>query len=137
MHQWAGIWKMATESASPVLTKPPVLTDRGVHFSIAYELPDQIAAVSNDYTLMESGQLLVDFKFTPLWDSLPKIPRLGMSMTLPSPFTHTEWYGRGPHETYWDRKLSGKIGIYKGPINQQYHRYPRPQEVSPPTPICL
>ena len=29
---------------------------------------------------------------------------------------------------YWDRKLSGKIGIYKGLISDQFHRYPRPQE---------
>lgn len=73
-----------------------------------------------------------DWKFqwveSPLQDSLPRLPRLGMRITLPTHFTHTEWYGRGPHETYWDRKFSGKIGIHRRPIEEQFHRYPRPQE---------
>jgi len=128
MHQWASIWKQATEKASPILVKAPESGAQGVSFGLRYELPGQIAEVNTEYTLMESGQLLVKTQFSPLQDSLPKIPRLGMSMILPRHFTQTEWYGRGPHETYWDRKTSGKIGIHGGPIQEQYHPYPRPQE---------
>ncbi|MCK5694836.1 MAG: hypothetical protein KAI08_18345, partial [Bacteroidales bacterium] len=45
------------------------------------------------------------------------------------------WYGRGPHFTYWDRKLAGKIGIHKGLIEDQFHRYSRPQETGNKTDI--
>jgi len=51
-----------------------------------------------------------------------------MTLILPGSFTNVSWYGRGPHETYWDRKSSGKIGIYSGLIEDQFHRYSRPQE---------
>jgi len=128
MFRWARVWKQATDSAVSILVKAPEAGAQGVKFGLSYELPGQIAELSLDYTLRESGQLQVDYHFSPLQDSLPLIPRLGMSMVLPLSFSHTEWYGRGPHETYWDRKSSGKIGIYQGPIEEQYHRYPRPQE---------
>jgi beta-galactosidase len=58
-----------------------------------------------------------------------------MILTLPNQFTETSWYGRGPHETYWDRKLSGKIGVFNGSIMDQFHRYSRPQETGNKTDI--
>jgi len=33
------------------------------------------------------------------------------------------WFGRGPHETYWDRKTSGAVGLYSGPVPEQVHLY--------------
>ncbi len=87
-----------------------------------------MASLKISYTLAVSGELGIDYHFIPGHDSLPNIPRLGMFLTLPDRFTETSWYGRGPHETYWDRKFSGKIGIYSGAIKDQFHRYPRPQE---------
>ncbi len=80
------------------------------------------------YSLSPKGALGVEYQFKANSDTLPNIPRLGLYLTLPKSFTETAWYGRGPHETYWDRKLSGKIGIYHGNIEEQFHRYSRPQE---------
>ena len=128
MHQWAEIWKHATEKAQPTLTKEPTQSEYGVSFSINYLLPNEIADLTIKYTLTASGELWLDYNFQALQDSLPNIPRLGVSVSLPSTYTETAWYGRGPHETYWDRKLSGKIGIYKGLIENQFHAYSRPQE---------
>ena len=59
---------------------------------------------------------------------LPEIPRLGMTLQLPKGFTQMKWYGRGPHESYWDRKTGAAIGIYQGSVWEQYHPYVRPQE---------
>jgi beta-galactosidase len=39
-----------------------------------------------------------------------------------------EWYGRGPQESYADRKTGYAIGLYKGSLVEQYHDYIRPQE---------
>ena len=38
------------------------------------------------------------------------------------------WYGRGPQETYSDRKTGAAIGYYEGTVWDQYHPYVRPQE---------
>ena len=105
-----------------------LITEQGITFKLNHHLPDHIANLTVEYTITSEGYLLVDYNFTPIHDSLPNIPRLGMYLILPNNFTETEWYGRGPHETYWDRKSSGKIGIHKGHIQDQFHRYPRPQE---------
>ncbi len=128
MHVWAAIWKDATEKARPWMTEHPVLSNNGVRYIQEYELPDEIASLRITYTLSPDGTLGVDYNFSPMKDSLPNIPRLGMFLTLPDSFRETSWYGRGPHETYWDRKSSGKTGIYHGQVNEQFHRYSRPQE---------
>ncbi|MCX6575385.1 MAG: hypothetical protein NTV82_03210 [Candidatus Aminicenantes bacterium] len=35
---------------------------------------------------------------------LSEIPRFGMKMALPAEFHRIQWYGRGPHENFVDRK---------------------------------
>jgi beta-galactosidase len=39
-----------------------------------------------------------------------------------------KWYGRGPFETYPDRKTGAKIGTYSGSVAEQYVPYLIPQE---------
>jgi len=128
MQEWAAIWKRSTGEVRPSLTGPPVSSVKGVTYTVEYRFPGQIASLRVTCSLTPGGELGVDYLFQPGPDSLPDIPRLGMYLILPVQYTRTSWYGRGPHETYWDRKLSGKIGIYKGPVSDQFHRYPRPQE---------
>jgi len=128
MHEWAAIWKKASERHQSSMTKKPEVIDKSCVYQVSYQLPDDIASLVIDYTYYHNGSLGVDYHFQPLADSLPNIPRLGMTMILPDNFSDVSWYGRGPHETYWDRQSSGKIGIHQGNIIDQFHRYPRPQE---------
>ena len=51
-----------------------------------------------------------------------------MTMTLPVEFDNISWYGRGPHENYWDRKTGAPVRVYSGKVMEQYHPYIRPQE---------
>ena len=53
--------------------------------------------------------------------------RVGTQLTLPAQFQFIKWFGRGPVETYSDRK-GAKAGIYGGTTWEQFHAYPRPQE---------
>jgi beta-galactosidase len=135
MQDWAVIWQKATNNTKATLVNEPKSSELGVTFRINYNLPDNIAELTVDYTLTPSGQLLLDYEFSPLVDSLPNIPRLGISMFLDKSFTEMSWYGKGPQETYWDRKLSGQIGIHEGLIVDQFHRYSRPQETGNKTDV--
>jgi beta-galactosidase len=128
MHNWAKIWKEATDKAVPALSSVPQKSDKGIAFSQRYQLPDAIGQLAINYLLTPNGSLMVDYTFNPMNDSLPNIPRLGLSLTLHNSFSETAWYGRGPFETYWDRKSAGKIGVFRGAIKDQFHRYSRPQE---------
>lgn len=128
MQEWAAIWQRATEEARPELLEGPSASGNGLSFKLNYVLPEDIARFTVAYTLTSDGELQLDCEFKPLKDSLPDLPRLGMALTLQKSFSQMSWYGRGPHETYWDRKSGGKIGLYEGRVADQFHRYSRPQE---------
>jgi beta-galactosidase len=56
------------------------------------------------------------------------LPKIGLQMKIPDEFYNFSWYGRGPHETYPDRKSGAKIGVYCGNVDEQYVPYISPQE---------
>ncbi len=61
-------------------------------------------------------------------EEAPPLPRVGLVLVMPAGFENFTWYGRGPHESYADRKASAKIGLYRGTISQQLTPYIKPQE---------
>lgn len=135
MQNWAKMWKDATENAQAYWKQRPLDTTNGILYQITYQLPEQVAKVQVQYYLRNNGELKVDYHFIPLKDSLPDIPRLGMYMILPNDFEEVSWYGRGPDESYSDRKSGSKMGIYSGKVDEQFHRYPRPQETGNKTDV--
>ncbi len=54
--------------------------------------------------------------------------RVGVTFTLPAGFDRLLWYGRGPHESYWDRKSGARLGRYASTVADQYVPYVVPQE---------
>ncbi|MGD8699367.1 MAG: glycoside hydrolase family 2 TIM barrel-domain containing protein, partial [Gemmatimonadales bacterium] len=61
------------------------------------------ASYSTHYRVLGNGSVIIDNHFEPRDEGLPRMPRFGMQMTLPKEFSNLQWYGRGPHESYWDR----------------------------------
>jgi len=51
-----------------------------------------------------------------------------MQITIPGGFETVTWYGRGPQETYWDRKSGARVGLYSGSVDEQFVDYCEPQE---------
>lgn len=60
--------------------------------------------------------------------SLPWLPRVGFALDLPERFTTFEWYGRGPGESYPDRKDAQHVGVWRGPVDDQVFDYAPPQD---------
>eukprot|EP00039_Didymoeca_costata_P033138 m.40838 g.40838 ORF g.40838 m.40838 type:complete len:291 (+) comp9715_c0_seq1:3378-4250(+) len=56
------------------------------------------------------------------------IPRFGWDLGLIKEYNKVEWYGKGPHETYWDRQVGAKVGIHKNSVSDMFFPYVRPQE---------
>jgi beta-galactosidase len=79
------------------------------------------------YTIYGSGDVLVDIHVLPS-RNLPPLPRVGVRMTLPGGYESFTWYGRGPHETYADRKTGAPVGVYSGTVDDQCVPYITPQE---------
>ena len=81
------------------------------------------------YCIAGDGALQVKMHFTPADDKvLSEMPRFGMRVILDKSFDKFTWLGRGPGESYMDRKSGELVGLYSGDVWSQLHRYNRPQE---------
>jgi beta-galactosidase/beta-glucuronidase len=79
------------------------------------------------YTFESSGKLQIDLQFKPLGLHI-RLPRLGFMTRLGQCFSEVNWYGRGPHESYADRKDSAFIDRYSAKTEELFHPYINPQE---------
>ena len=81
------------------------------------------------YTLRPDGTLVVEEDFdADKNEKGPEMFRFGMQFQMPERFNHIEYLGRGPVETYADRKASEFIGSYSADVKDEYFEYIRPQE---------
>ncbi len=80
------------------------------------------------YTVMGNGDILIDTHIIPGGDQPAFLPRIGLTLTAPAGYDRLHWYGRGPHESYADRKQSAPVGVYQGSVADQLFPYILPQE---------
>ncbi len=81
----------------------------------------------HSYTVHPNGEIVVENDFA-CDRTLPDLPRLGVTFILRPDFEHLVWFGRGPHESYCDRKRGAAVGLYRGTVTGQYVPYIVPQE---------
>ncbi len=80
------------------------------------------------YTINGDAGILVNCRLVKTSDNWAETPRIGLNIELKRMLEELSWYGRGPFESYWDRKTGAPIGIYSGSVSDQYWAYLRPQE---------
>ncbi len=79
------------------------------------------------YTVLGNGWVFLDNSIIP-FGNLPVLPRIGIRMAVSQGLENIEWYGRGPHESYPDRKESAAFGRYRATVSGYALPYVRPQE---------
>ncbi len=82
--------------------------------------------VNERIAFRNDGSLLVRSKIEPKGVTFD-IPRLGYDLLTFEGFENFKWYGRGPFDTYADRKNSAFIDLYSGTVDEQFVNYPYPQ----------
>ncbi|PWE00391.1 glycoside hydrolase family 2 TIM barrel-domain containing protein [Marinilabilia rubra] len=92
-----------------------------------YELPVENSKLDITWHINGEGKVKVALHIQKGEDT-PPLPRLGMQTTILSDFDQVEFYGKGPHESYWDRKEGARLGLFEMPINQLPYLYVLPQE---------
>lgn len=80
------------------------------------------------YTIDGDGLIKVHHKVVPHGPMPTYLPKVGLQLQLPAPFTNLKWYGRGPFENYPDRKTGAKIGLYESTVDAEYVPYLMPQD---------
>jgi len=126
----AAIWKEAGEKPNLKDFRVVRLGAKEIQIKTEHILGNGIASWKTIYTIAANGELYVDNTFTPLHKDLPELPKLGLTLEFDAIFQQVDWYGRGPFQTYMDRKSGAKIGVYSSSVDEQLENYNRLQENS-------
>lgn len=120
------IWKIASLYGKASMEYYNELED-GVEVCYSHRLPmlDKVK-VDVKYFVKNDGSIDITGEYFGV-EGIPNMPEFGMMFTLKSDLDKVIWYGRGPEESYFDRKNGCKIGIYEGSV-KDFTQYLRPQE---------
>lgn len=117
-------WRRRCETRRCSGTTVTVLDNGDVRLTSSWRIGAGLRPFVIRWTIDAAGAIAVDASFTPLRD----LPRMGITFELREGFERLRWFGRGPHETMWDRKTGAPLGRYELPIPELAHDYLRPQE---------
>tara|TARA_B100001996_G_scaffold203823_1_gene156117 strand:- start:1378 stop:2235 length:858 start_codon:yes stop_codon:yes gene_type:complete len=134
MPERCAIWKNAHEELL-LQSLDTLIIDNIARIDAMYIHQKAQAQLNIVYSIYGNGIVKIKQTLYPSGATLPELPRFGMKMTVPKSFKKLDWFGRGPHETYWDRKASAKIGRYSGGVWEQTFAYVRPQETGNKTDV--
>jgi beta-galactosidase len=126
-HKKAWTWKTAGPARQITKINAEKVKPQVVRINAESKLGATGSTCQHTYSIFGNGDVIVESKVT-LEGKEPELPRFGMQMQIPGQFDTVTWHGRGPHETYWDRKTSGAVGLYSAALQDQIHHYVRPQE---------
>ena len=110
--------------------KPPAIevTDTYVSIGFVYNMPTTpTSSCDLKYTIYGDGSVKVNLDYDPVKE-LGDMPEFGMMFKINADYDHVKWYGLGPEETYADRKLGAKLGIYENLVKDNMAGYLVPQE---------
>jgi beta-galactosidase len=96
----------------------------------APDRPDAWFAQSMTYRVDAAGTIRLRHEVSPrdAIRGLPYLPRVGVSLAVPDRFQKFAWYGRGPEESYSDRKDGTPFGVFSSTVDGQYVDYLHPQD---------
>ncbi|WP_458210888.1 beta-galactosidase small subunit-related protein [Haladaptatus sp. NG-SE-30] len=105
-----------------------------IQFETTVSAPGEDASFATDYLyhVLGTGDVLLGVRATPN-DALKKaisswVGRVGIQLGIQHSLRQFNWYGRGPQETYPDRKTGSKVDVHGGTVEEQYVPYVRPQD---------
>ena len=72
--------------------------------------------ITTRYRLFGSGDILITQKVVPVGVMPEWIPKAGLELLVSSQLELLRWYGRGPQETYPDRRSSGLVARWRSTV---------------------
>ncbi|WP_135455966.1 beta-galactosidase [Vibrio echinoideorum] len=95
---------------------------------IAHLVEGQVRLLSTwQYQMFADGEVNIEVHVQAA-KGLPSLPRVGLTFALNNVPNSVEWFGRGPHENYPDRKMSAQMGRYQQSIEQMHTPYIFPSD---------
>jgi beta-galactosidase len=127
-----GLDRLETTVTGVTVTPVPAGVQVAVTSRVAApDVPNAWFDQTMTYTVDRSGTVQLGHKVTPQGDvrTLTYLPRIGVSLAVPSSYDQFAWYGRKA-ESYVDRREGSPIGVYRSTVEDQYSHYYRPQDNS-------
>jgi len=81
------------------------------------------------YTVTAAGGLSLRYDMK-AEEKLPPLPRFGIRLTMPEGNEQMRYFGLGPVESYSDKRLAARLGLFSSTVAENYQPYVRPQENS-------
>jgi beta-galactosidase len=106
-------------------------SDSAIEVLVAhYDSPMERSQLQISYLVNQNGELgvTIDLNLPSGDKGYPELPAFGMELTVPGAYEVIEYFGRGPHENYIDRKSSALVGQYQSTVDEQFVPYTAPQE---------
>jgi len=104
-------------------------SDRDVEIMVTRILPSVGGSLHRvHFHVFGNGEVVITSSLEPGALDLPDLPKFGLTLTLSRTLDKVEWFGRGPHENYSDRKAGAAVGVYSSPVENLHTPYIRPQE---------
>ena len=125
--RWAGTRRTVT--GVTVRRRSAGGADRAAVITVTGTLPTSVPSkYTTTYTVFGNAEIKVDNTLHPGAPTLPYIPEVGTILTLPAGLETAHYYGRGPDENHWDRKIGSRVGRYESAVDRLGTDYIRPQE---------
>lgn len=121
-------WKDAGKSGKVTHTVTRLKKENAVAITFERSVLEGDAKFKQTYTVYPDGKIHISNTFVAEKGEHTDLFKFGNIMVLPEGFENLSWYGRGPFESYSDRKTATEIGLYSGTVSAQYHPYVRPQD---------
>lgn len=130
-HHWqnAGYHRMTTKCYDCALIatdeKAAIVT---AHLSMGAAYLRPLLDMTVTYTVYAEGGVRLDWNVKVLDQNAPFLPRFGVEFLMPEGNEGLAYFGRGPVESYRDKRHASKQGVYKTKVSDHFEHYVRPQE---------
>ncbi len=125
--QWLLASRYAVAQQGPDQPRLETLED-SARITYTYDLPTVPASQAVlSYRVFGDGRVTVQLTVDP-GEGLADAPECGLLFAVDPELDQLNWYGEGPEESYSDRRLGARLGVYSAPVATQLTEYLRPQE---------
>lgn len=127
VDQKMGVWKDEGTNFTLTCFEIDSIIQNSLTVVSSYTFNETQSTANVRQTILNNGAISFDVQIQ-IPEGVANVPRIGLQFEMNKILSDVEWYGRGPHENYLDRKTSAAFGIYSSSVDEWITPYVRPQE---------
>lgn len=97
--------------------------------NLSHSIREPAVRAKVTYTLAEGLGIKVECECR-VADAFPPLPRFGFRLSMPEDTENIRYFGYGPYESYEDKRLASRMGLFNTTVTENFEHYVKPQENS-------